>query len=266
MGIGRSCASVDERRARLPTPRHSLPHKGGGNELLRDLRHVAAQDWREIAVHHGGIAATNELDERRDFMARRHLREAEIARERRDAPLVIAVAVGMHENDGDGADAVMLGLHKRGAGRVEVEFALDRAIGAHPFVDLDDALVKHVRLDDVARENLRPRLVADAQRVAEAAGDHQKRALALALEERVRRDRGAHLDGAETVGRDGLAGTKAEQVADAGDRRVAVGLGIFRKQFVSDEPAVGPPADHVGEGAAAVDPEFPPSGRVIHGL
>ena len=64
----------------------------------------------------------------------------------------------------------------------------------------------------------------------------------------------------------GSPGRKAEQVADACDRRVAVGLGIFRKQLVGDERAVGPPADHVGEGAAAIDPEFPPVGTRVHGL
>ena len=104
VGVGEVLRKRSASGAPPPDPPPStLPHKGGGNELLRDLRHVAAQDRREIGVDHGGIAATNELDERRDFMARRHLREAELARERRDAPLVIGVAVGVHENDGDGA-------------------------------------------------------------------------------------------------------------------------------------------------------------------
>ena len=49
----------------------------------------------------------------------------------------------------------------------KIERALDRAVGAHALVDFGDALVQHVGLDDLARENLRPRLVADLQRVAE---------------------------------------------------------------------------------------------------
>ena len=56
-----------------------------------------------------------------------------------------------------------------GAHRGEIGRALDRAVGAHALVDLDDALVEQLRHDDVLGEDLRPGLVADAQRVAEAA-------------------------------------------------------------------------------------------------
>ena len=140
---------------------------------------------------------------------------------------------------------------------VEIEFTLDRAVGAHALVDLGDALVEHFRLDDVAREDLWPRLVADPQRIAEAARDQQQRALALALEQRVGGDRGAHLHRADAAWRDRLAGREADEVADALDGGVAVGLGVFRQQLVGDERAVRPLADHVGEGAAAVDPEIP---------
>src|SRR4029078_12098891 len=94
--------------------------------------------------------------------------------------------------------------------------ALDRAVRTHAFVDLDDTLIEHVRLDDVAREYLRPRLVTENHGVAKAARDHQERALALAFEERVRRHRGAHLDGAERRGRNGLAGSEGAAVAHGG--------------------------------------------------
>ena len=51
---------------------------------------------------------------------------------------------------------------------VEIGRGLDRAVGAHALVDLDHPLEQHLRLDDVAGEDFRPRLVADPQRVAEA--------------------------------------------------------------------------------------------------
>ena len=149
------------------------------------------------------------------------------------------------------------------AHRIEIERALDRAVGAHALVDLDDALIQHVRLDDVLGEDFRPRLVADAQRVAKALGDEKQRALALALEQRIGGDRGAHLHRADALARDRLARREPEQMADAVHRRVPIGLGIFRKQLVGDERAVRPPADHVGEGAAAIDPEFPTLGHVM---
>ena len=53
-------------------------------ELGGHLRHVAAQDRREIGVDHRGVAAPDQLDQRRDLVAHRDLREAHLARERRD--------------------------------------------------------------------------------------------------------------------------------------------------------------------------------------
>ena len=109
----------------------------------------------------------------------------------------------------------------------EIGRALDRAVGAHALVDFGDALVQHVGLDDVAGENLRPRLVADLQRVAETFGDQQQRAVALALEQRVGGDRRAHLHRADAARRDRLAGFQAEQVADALHGGVGIGFRVF---------------------------------------
>ena len=228
-------------------------------QFFRHLRHVAAQDRRQIAVDHGGVAAPDELDQRRDFVAGGNLLEAHFACQRGEALFVAAVAIGMHQHHGDRADTVILGAGELGAHRLEVRFAFDRAVGAHPLIDLDHPLVEHVRLDDMLRENLRPRLVADPQRVAKTLGDQKERALALALKERIGRNRGAHLHGADARRGNGLAGRHPKQVADAGNRGIAIGFGIFRKQLVGDELAVRPAADHVGKGAAAIDPKFPAS-------
>ena len=107
-------------------------------------------------------------------MAGGDLLEAELARQRCDPLFVVAVAVSMHQDDGDSVDAVLFGALKLGAHRVKIERALHGAVGAHPLVDFDDALVQHVGLDDVLGEDLWPRLVADAQRVAKAFGDQQQ--------------------------------------------------------------------------------------------
>ena len=73
-----------------PARRHHEHQAGGvarsGNaaaHLLRHLRHVAADDRRQISVDHRRVAAADQLDQRRDLVADRHLREAELARERR---------------------------------------------------------------------------------------------------------------------------------------------------------------------------------------
>ncbi len=190
-------------------------------------------------------------------MARGHLRKSELAGERRDALLVRRIAVGVHEYDRDGRDPVGVRPLERGAGFGEIGLALDRAVGAHPLVDLDDALVENIGLDDVAGKNLRARLISDFQRVAKAPGGDEQRALALALQQRIGRDRGAHLDRADAVPRDRLARGEPQKIADTLDGGVAIGLRIVREQLVGDERAVRPTADHVGERAAAVDPELP---------
>ena len=60
----------------------------------------------------------------------------------------------------------------------------------------------------------------------------------------------------------GSPGRSAEQIANALHGGVAIGFRVFRQELVRDQRPVGPPPDHVGEGAAAVDPEVPASGPV----
>ena len=135
------------------------------------MRHIAPQDRREVGIDHRRVAAANQLDQRRDFVADRNLRKAHLARERGHAFFMIGVAVGMHENDRDRLDAIGLGCLQIRAHRREIGLALDRAVGAHALIDFNDALVEHVRLDDVPGKNFRPRLVADLECVAETFGD-----------------------------------------------------------------------------------------------
>ena len=77
----------------------------------------------------------------------------------------------------------------------QVGGAQDGAVGGDAFVDLDDAFVEQFREFDLAGEDAGAVLVGDAQGVAEAAGDDQEGALALAFQEGVGGDSGAHTDG-----------------------------------------------------------------------
>ena len=168
----------------------------------------------------------------------------------------------MHEDDGDGVDAVIARTFKLAPHCIEIGHALDSAVGAHPFVDLDDALIKLFGQDDLFGEDIGPGLVADAQRIAKAAGDQQQYAIALALEQRVGGNGRAHLDLADAAGRNGGAGADAEQLADALDGGVAIGLRVFRKQLQRMQCAGRVASDDVGEGAAAINPEIPSAGHV----
>ena len=237
-----------------------------GAEIPRHLTDILPQDRRKIGIDDGGVAAADQLDERRDLVAHRHLRKADLARERGHALLVLGVAIGVHEHDRDRLDAVGACGRKLPAQRRQVGLVLDRAVGAHALVHFDDALVEHLRFDDVACENLRPRLVADLERVAKTLGGDEQGTLALALEQRIGRDRGAHLHSADQTGGQRLVRFDAEEVADALYGGIAIGLGIVGEKFVGNEAPVGPAPDHVGEGAAAVDPKIPGVGvlRAVH--
>ncbi len=165
----------------------------------------------------------------------------------------------MHEDDGDGADAVVVGGLQQRAGAFEVERRLDGAVGADALFDLDDALIEHFRQHDLAREQVRAGLIADAQLVAESAGGRQQGAVALALQERVGRHRGAHLDGVDLARRDRRVLGHAQQVADALDGGIPIGLRILGQQLVRLQFAVRLARHDIREGAAAVDPKLPTS-------
>jgi hypothetical protein len=192
-------------------------------------------------------------------VARGDLPKAKLTRERGDAALVLGIAVGVHEHDRGGVEAIGARALEIAAHGGEVGLGFHGAVGAHALVDFERALVEHLGLDDVAGEDLRPSLVADAQRVAEAFRDDEERALALALEERIGGNRCAHLHGADRARRDRLAALEAEQVADARHGGVAIGFRVLGEELVRDQRSIWPPPDNVGEGAAAVDPEFPRS-------
>jgi hypothetical protein len=128
----------------------------------------------------------------------------------------------------------------------EIDGRLDRAVGEHALRHLDDALIEQFGQDDLLGEDVGPRLVGDAQRVAETLGDQQQRAVALALQQRVGGDGGAHPHRADAVRRHRLALRHAEQVADALHCGVAIGFRVFRQQLVGmDRPGGSTPRTSV---------------------
>ena len=72
-----------------------------------------------------------------------------------------------------------------------VERGEHRAVGVDAFVSLDEFGIQRRRQADRASEDVRTVLIADAQGLAQAAGRDQQRRIALAREQRVRRDGGA---------------------------------------------------------------------------
>ena len=86
--------------------------------------------------------------------------------------------------------------------------------------DLDDAVVQGFRLDDVALEQLGPRLVADPQGVGVARRDGQNRRLALSLEQRIGGDGGAHLHRFDRLSRQRSPAIQTQQFANTLQREI----------------------------------------------
>ena len=231
-------------------------------ELVAHLIHVPAQHGREVGIRDGRIATRDELDERACCMARRNLAKAHFARDLRDALFVRWIAIRVHERDGNGADTCRIGRFQRRARRRLVERTDDLAPRAHALVHLGDAGIEYLRQPDMEIEKPRAVLVADAQEIGETLGDQQQRRIALALEQRVRRDCRAHADGIDETRRNRLACLQPEQIADALHGGVAITLGVLREHLVAEDFAVRPSRDDVRECAAAIDPELPHVGTL----
>ena len=232
-------------------------HQADAGQFAGHLVDVALEDGRQVGVDHRGVAARDVLDQRADLVRGRHLREADLARDAGGALLVAGGVPGVHEDDGHGADAAVVGGLHVAAQRGFVQVADHFAVGRHALVGLDHGLVEHFRQHHVAVEQARTVLVGDAQAIAETAGGHQQRAFALALEQRVGGDRGTHLDALDLLGRHRLAGRDAQQLADARHRRVAVLLGVLRQHLRGGGGAIGETRHDVGEGAPTINPELP---------
>ncbi|OQC04256.1 MAG: hypothetical protein BWX79_02528 [Alphaproteobacteria bacterium ADurb.Bin100] len=225
--------------------------------LAGHLLHVPAQDGRQVGIDHRRVAPADELHHRAGLVAGADLGEAHLPGDARGRLFVRGEAVAVQEDDGHAAQAgVKCGLQLR-AQMAFIERLHHVALRADAFLGLDHAAVQQFGQHDAPVEQARAVLVSDAQRVAKPARGDQQRGLALALQQRVGGDRRAHLHALDVLRRHRLAGQQSQQVADAGDCRVAVLLGVVAEQLVRHQPAVGAFAHHVGEGAAAIDPELP---------
>ena len=221
------------------------------------LAHIAAQDRGQVRIYDRRIATPDELHERAHAVRHGDLREPGLLRQLRYATFMVGVAVAVHEHDRHRAEALGIRRLQIALRALGVEWQHDLAARADALFDLDYLRVEHFRQDDVAIEEPRAVLVGDAQRVAKTARDEEHGALAFALEERVGRYRGAHLHRFDALAGDRRARRDAEKRADAGERRVAIALGVLREQLVRDDRAIGLARHYVGECAAAIDPELP---------
>ena len=86
MGIGQPPGGLHEKQL---DPRHFTGH----------LLHIAAQDGRQIRIHHSGVATTDKLHHRAGFMRGADLSETHFQGNALGGQLMLYVAVTMHKNN-----------------------------------------------------------------------------------------------------------------------------------------------------------------------
>ena len=168
----------------------------------------------------------------------------------------------MHQDDGQGAIALLMGGPEIRFGGAKVQRLDFLTRGIQPAANLHHVRVQWFGAVDAQRKEIGPVLIADAERIGEAAGDGQDRGLALALEQGIGAHGCTHLDGFDRVPRP--VGVGGEQVPDALQSGVTVAPGVFRQELVGDQAAVGTAGHDIGESAAPVDPELPAGLGVVH--
>ena len=190
-------------------------------------------------------------------MTCRNLGEPGLTRQLGQALLVRRVFPRVHQHDSAGTNAVRHCGVKCGTGAGFVQRFEFAAIHADASAHLHHTLVQQGRQADVQVEQAGTGLVADGQRVREAAIYDQQGPLAAPLEQGVSRDGRAHLHRIDRARRDRRIGRKPEHAADAGHRGVTVAGRVLAQHLVGGKFAGGGAGDDVGERAAAIDPELP---------
>ncbi len=99
----------------------------------------------------------------------------------------------MQESHGQRLDAGRVTGLERRLERGLIERTMNRAVGEHALIDLDDLITRDERrmLVDEQVIDVVPKLTLDLEHVAKAAGGDQKGAGALALDDQVGPERGA---------------------------------------------------------------------------
>ena len=158
----------------------------------------------------------------------------------------------MHQHDRERIETLGAQLREIGPHRILVERAQHRAVHAHPLVDLHHPRRELFGQHDMARKDLGARLRADPQAIGKAAGDRQRKPLALPLQQRVGGDRGADAH----FGNLALAIAR-HQPPHSLARGVGIEAGVLGQQLFGHQSPVRRGGDDIGKGAAAIHGKAP---------
>ncbi len=226
-------------------------------QFTGNLINITAQDRRQIGINNRGIATRHQFHQRTDLIADRYLGKADLTCDFSRRIFMGGITIAMHEHDGTCPDAVIKGGLQVTAQVFTIKGCQFRALRVKAAIGLDHALIQHFRQPDIAIKQLRAVLIGNAQRIAETGRGHQNRAVAFAFQKRIGRNRRAHLDGFDFLGRDFLARRNVKQFANALNGGIGITFRVFRQQLVRQKAAIGLARDNIGKGTATVDPELP---------
>ena len=164
-----------------------------GHEV-RQLVAVAAQNRRQVRIHHRRIAARHQFHQGTHTVRHRHLRKSDLAGDARRGDLVMHVAIAVQKNDGTGPQTrrrcADCNCSRRAPPHPSPECF---AVRTDAFGGFDNPFIQHFRQHDAAVEQARPACVAILSASRKAPGDHQHSPLTLALQQRVGGNGRAHL-------------------------------------------------------------------------
>ncbi len=106
-------------------------------------------------------------------MAGANLRESQLMRDFGQPRLVIGKVPAMQQHDGERIDASLAQSLQIAPHRTFVQHPQHFAIRANAFVNLDHMPLQPFGQHDMARKDVGPRLIADAQRIAVSGGNRQ---------------------------------------------------------------------------------------------
>ena len=250
----RGDAAVGQHDVELAGQPHRLQPVLETSEIARD-------PGLDIGVGAGGAGPLVLADLRGDLGrdADRDVRALPLEDSLREA-LVLRVAVGVHEADGDRLDAVGRQLRGHRAQLGLVEGQDDLALGVDPLADLTPQRPAHegTRRLELQVVEVVADLAAHLERVAKAARGHVAHPCARALDDRVGDERRAVHQAVELVG---IGAGLPEQAREAGKDRLARVVGCGEPLARVDQVPQLVDQDEVGEGPADVDADADPLAR-----
>jgi hypothetical protein len=163
----------------------------------------------------------------------------------------------MGQCDGDRLHPCRPSAHKHLSRRLLVEFSQSPSRTVDASLDLFDCSVERCWLADLEVEDARASLRADGEQIGETSIDNEQGSSALALQKRVGRDGGAHLDCRDGSRGDRRPRRQAKGETNSGDSRVGVLLRVVAKEFEGRQAPVRSAGHDVRESPTPIDPELP---------